>query len=221
MQREAIAQQLAGLYAVTPDSTDTEALLAKVAAAIAGGAAAVQYRNKLADAALRLEQAARLRVLCRDGGALLIVNDDPALAVEVDADGVHVGEDDMALEGTRRIVGARRLVGVSCYADLERARNAVAAGADYVAFGSLYPSRIKPTARRATLDLVREARHLDTRRVGIGGIDAGNATEAIAAGLHAVAVISAVFDAPDVEAAARDLAAACARGARAARDAPA
>ena len=103
-------------------------------------------------------------------GGLLIVNDDAALAAEVGADGVHVGEDDASIIAARELVGPDRLVGVSCYDDLERARAAVAAGADYVAFGSFFPSTVKPDARRAELELLGAARALDVPVVAIGGI---------------------------------------------------
>jgi len=208
--RERRAARLAGLYAITPQRDDTAALARDVAAAIRGGAAAIQYRAKSLPAALMREQAAALAAVCREGGALFIVNDDAALAREVGADGVHVGRDDADLAAARALVGEALLVGASCYDDLDRARSLCAEGADYVAFGSLFSSAVKPHAVRASLDLVRAAARLPVPVVGIGGIDAANAASVIAAGAAAVAVITAVFDAPDVEAAARRLAEACA-----------
>lgn len=206
--RRARAARIAGLYAITPDLADTDALAARVGAALAGGASAIQYRNKTASAELRRAQALALaRVRARQGG-VYVVNDDPALAVEVGADGVHVGEDDGAIEAARALVGAERIVGVSCYDDFVRAQAAVARGADYVAFGSFFPSTVKPAARRADVELLARARDLGVPVVAIGGIDARNAPSLARAGADAVAVISAVFDAPDVQAAARALAAA-------------
>jgi thiamine-phosphate pyrophosphorylase len=196
--RRARVRRLAGLYAVTPDLADTADLVARVEAAITGGASAIQYRNKTADPALARAQAAALARVHAARGALYFVNDDPVLAAAVGADGVHVGEDDGAIAAARAIVGPDRLVGVSCYNDVELARAAVAAGADYVAFGSFFLSSVKPEALRAELSLLRDASSLGVPVVAIGGIDAGNAGDLFAAGADAVAVISAVFAAGDV-----------------------
>ncbi len=194
--RRSRARRIEGLYALTPDWDDTARLVAAVRAALEGGAAAVQYRNKRAGAARRREQAAALARLHAARGALFIVNDDPALAAEVGADGVHVGADDADVALARAAVGPDRLVGVSCYDDFARAEDAVRAGADYVAFGSFHPSATKPAARRAEVDLLRRAQSLDVPVVAIGGIDAANARALFAAGAHAVAVIRDVFDHP-------------------------
>jgi len=196
--RRVRARRLAGLYAVTPDLADTADLVARVEAAITGGASAIQYRNKTADAALARAQASALARVHAARGALYFVNDDPMLAAAVGADGVHVGEDDGAIAAARAIVGPDRLVGVSCYNDLDLARAAVAAGADYVAFGSFFLSTVKPDALRAELSLLRDASSLGVPVVAIGGIDAGNAGDLFAAGADAVAVISAVFATGDV-----------------------
>jgi thiamine-phosphate pyrophosphorylase len=205
-RRRARARRIAGLYAITPDTRDTDALARRVTAALAGGASAIQYRNKTADAALRREQARALARVHALRGGVYIVNDDAALAGEVGADGVHVGEDDAAIVEARAMVGPDRLVGVSCYDDLERARAAIAAGADYVAFGSFFPSTVKPGAPRAETSLLERARALGVPVVAIGGITADNARQLIRAGADAVAVITAVFDATDVAAAAQSIA---------------
>ena len=190
--------RVAGLYAVTPECADTPRLLTRVVAAVEGGAMLVQYRNKTLDAASREAQARALAATPAIRRALLIVNDDPGLARAVDADGVHLGDDDASIPEARARVGPDRLVGVSCYDDFERARAAVAAGADYVAFGSFFPSPVKPNARRAPIDLLRRARTLGVPVVAIGGITAANAATLIGAGADALAVISDVFahDAP-------------------------
>jgi thiamine-phosphate pyrophosphorylase len=164
-----------------------------VEAAIAGGAGAIQYRNKTATPALRAEQAAWLARVCAGGGALLIVNDDVTLARAVGAHGVHLGEEDGDVAATRALVGEKLLIGVSCYNDLSRARRLVAEGADYVAFGSFFPSRVKPDARRAVVSILAQARRLGVPVVAIGGITADNARNLIENGADAVAVISAVF----------------------------
>jgi thiamine-phosphate pyrophosphorylase len=195
-----------GLYALTPDLADTRALAALVSQAIRGGAAAIQYRNKRAPAALRREQAAALRALCRPASVPLIVNDDVELAIAVDADGAHLGSGDGDLGAARRRLGPRRLLGASCYNRLELARAAVAAGVDYVAFGAAFASPTKPGAVRAPLELYREAhRTLPVRIVAIGGITVDNAAALLAAGVDAIAVITALFEAGDVEQRAREL----------------
>jgi len=196
-RRRARAARLRGLYVVTPDLADTADLVARVEAAIRGGAAAVQYRGKAADRALSRAQAGAIARVSAAGGALCIVNDDAALAAAVGADGVHLGVDDGSIADARRVLGPECIIGVSCYDDLARAEAAVAAGADYVAFGSFYASGVKPAARRAPLWLLGRARRLGVPVVAIGGITAGNAAELIRAGADALAVITAVFGAAD------------------------
>ena len=205
-RRRARALRIAGLYAITPDLANTDDLAARVAAALAGGAAAIQYRNKTAGDELRRAQALALARVHAIRGGLFIVNDDAALAVEAGADGVHIGMEDASIAAAREIVGPHRLVGVSCYNDLVLAKTAVAQGADYVAFGSFFPSSVKPQARRAPAELLLQARSLGVPVVAIGGITAANAAALVHAGASAVAVITAVFDAADVEAAARAIA---------------
>src|SRR5205823_3396095 len=188
----------------------TALLCAKVAAALEGGAAAIQYRHKHASHSVRETQAFALARLHAARGALYIVNDDPALAANVGADGVHIGEDDASIVSARELLGPERIIGVSCYNDFVRAQAAVHAGADYVAFGSFFASPTKPDARRADIALLQRARALDVPIVAIGGIDADNARVVIDAGADAVAVIHAVFahDQPaDVKAAAEAIAA--------------
>ena len=213
--RRARARRLQGLYAVTPPTPDTALLVAKVAAALDGGAAAVQYRSKeLASAAREAQARALARVLAARGG-VYIVNDDPELAKAVGADGVHIGEDDASIGAARELLGPERLIGVSCYDDFARAERAIADGADYVAFGSFFPSGTKPQARRADVTLLSRARTLGVPVVAIGGITAGNARFLIDAGADAVAVISDVFDhadSEDVRSAADALARCFARG---------
>ena len=194
-----------GVYALTPECADTARLLQMVEAALKGGAAAVQYREKTGDVALRFEQASELLPLCWKYKAPLIINDDLRLADLIDADGVHLGREDAGLVEARIILGPEKIVGVSCYQSLYLARKAEAMGADYLAFGSFYPSPTKPQALRAPLQLLRDAAGLKLPVVAIGGITAENAAEVIEAGADAIAVISALFEATDIEAAARAL----------------
>lgn len=197
-------KQVSGLYAVTPELPDTAALSRMVGAALRGGARVIQYRNKSIDHSLRRLQAREIARLCRVSGALFIVNDSPELAREVDADGVHLGRDDGGVTAARAVMGPEKLVGVSCYNEIAHARAAQLQGADYVAFGSFFPSATKPLAVRAGVELLQmAASEIALPVVAIGGIDEDNAPVLIAAGANAVAVISALFDAPDVEAQAR------------------
>lgn len=198
--------KLRGLYAITPDDADGMRFVARVRQALEGadegGWAALQYRNKLADPGQRLAQARTLAALARSQGVPFIVNDDPELALQVGADGVHLGRQDGSLaEARRRLPG--KLIGASCHDSLAAARAAVAAGADYVAFGSVYPSRTKPGAVRAPLTLFGEARALGVPLVAIGGITLENAPQLLRAGADCLAVISDLFDAPDIAARAR------------------
>lgn len=202
----AMSGAVRGVYAVTPDLADTDALLVQVEAALVGGARVVQYRNKTGDDTLRLEQARVLAALCRRHRIPLIINDHLELALAVDADGLHLGSDDGSVAEARSRLGPDKLLGVSCYDRIDNALDASRLGANYVAFGSFFPSRVKPGAVRAPLSLLGEARRQSALPVvAIGGITADNASELIAAGADALAVISALFAAPDITAAARRL----------------
>ena len=151
----------------------------------------------------RVAQARVLAELCRSRDVLYIVNDDVELAAEVGAAGVHLGEHDGEVAVARARLGANGIIGVSCYDSLERARELVAAGADYLAFGAFFPSPTKPHARRASPELLRAARAFSVPLVAIGGITPDNAAPVIAAGADFVAAISGVFGAADPAAAAR------------------
>jgi len=191
--------ELHGLYAVTPAEADESRLLALAEAAIAGGAALLQFRDKTTDPARRLRLATRLQTCCRQHGARFIVNDDLALARAVDADGVHLGAEDGDLTAARHALPPGKLLGASCYADFEAARRAVAAGADYVAFGAVCPSPTKPAATRAPLALFTRARaELKVPACAIGGITLETAPAILAAGADLLAVITDLFAAPDV-----------------------
>jgi thiamine-phosphate pyrophosphorylase len=195
---------ISGLYAVTPDLLDSDALIERVIAALEGGASSVQYRNKLASPPLQRAQALALRDLCAARSAIFIVNDDVDLAYGVDADGVHLGRDDAPLAHARRKLGRTAIIGASCYDSLERASAAVTAGADYIAFGSFFPSLTKPDAVRAEPALLTAAKsRWNVAVVAIGGITVAAAPALIEAGADALAVKSAVFDASDVVASAK------------------
>lgn len=188
--------KLRGLYAITPEGFGLED---KVRAALEGGVALLQYRRKHGTPG----EAERVAALAREFDVPLIVNDDVALALDIDAAGAHLGRDDGDLAAARRRLQGR-ILGASCYNDLGRARAAVAAGADYVAFGSAFPSATKPRAVRAPLTLFAEAKSLGVPLAAIGGITLENAGALIDAGADLLAVISDLFDASDIRARARD-----------------
>jgi len=208
-----------GLYGVTPDWADTDRLLAAIELAHAGGMTALQWRRKHgAPAGLRV-QAQAARDLCLRLGLALIINDDWRLAADLDADGAHLGLEDGSIAQARLALGAGKLIGCSCYDRPELAARRLREGADYIAFGAMYPSSVKPDAVRATLDHVRDGRRLAEGRaadgpageirhpraavVAIGGITPGNAAPVIRAGADSIAVISALFEADDIRAAAQ------------------
>ena len=193
-----------GLYAITPTCVDTVDLLHRVRLALKGGARVVQYRDKSAHAAMRLSRAQALRELTLKFDAALIINDDVPLAVQCDADGVHLGESDGDLVEARAVLGTDKIIGISCYNRMERARYAAHAGADYVVFGAFFSSVVKPEAPMADINLLQLAKaELDLPVVAIGGINPQNGAALVQAGADALAVISALFSAPDITAAAQ------------------
>jgi len=190
--------QIRGVYAITPDDPDTARLVERSERVIRGGARVIQYRNKMAIRSLRTAQATALAEICARRNALLIINDHIDLALEVDAAGLHVGTNDGDLAELRRLIGPDRLLGASCYDRIDRAEFARASGADYLAFGSVFQSRTKPAATRATLALFAQARVYGLPLVGIGGVNLRNIDTLIEAGADAAALISDLFEAYDI-----------------------
>lgn len=198
-----------GLYGVTPEWDDTDRLLQAVRDAAAGGMRSLQLRRKNVPDAVRAAQARALAPLCRELGVVFLINDDWRLALDVGADGAHVGRDDESLAHIRREAGPDLILGGSSYDDLGRARELLDAGADYIAFGAMYPSTVKPDTVRAPLSVLTEARRLAEERdaprpavVAIGGITPTNAPLVAQAGADVIAVITALFEAPSIRAAA-------------------
>jgi thiamine-phosphate pyrophosphorylase len=193
-----------GLYAIADTGIlAPDRLLTAVRQAISGGARIIQYRDKSGDAEIRRMQALVLCDLCHELGAILIINDDVALAKSVNADGVHLGRHDPHIVSARARLGDDAIIGVSCYNEIERARKAGRDGADYVAFGSFYSSSVKPEAVRASSRLLQQAKvELDLPVVAIGGITPDNGAELVAAGADALAVITGVFGAENIREAA-------------------
>lgn len=197
-------QSIHGLYVITPDTDDSVQLALQVEAALKGGAKLVQYRHKTASHALKLEQATELLALCQRYNAQLIINDDIDLCVAINADGVHLGASDGEIAAVRKLLGANKIIGASCYNQLDFAKSAQDAGASYVAFGACFVSSTKPNAAHAPLSLFTQAKKaLSLPLVAIGGITPANAPSVIQAGADAIAVINALFVAPDITATAK------------------
>lgn len=194
-----------GIYLLTPEEPDTRRLVARVEPLLAEGVAMLQLRHKGADSRLRREQALALLQLCQAHRLPLLINDDWRLAAEIGAAGAHLGALDGELAEARAELGTDAILGASCYADLDRGERARAAGASYLAFGACFDSGTKPLARRAPLSIFRDAARLGLPTVAIGGITPDNAGQVVASGADFIAVIGAVFDAPDPVAAMRAL----------------
>jgi thiamine-phosphate pyrophosphorylase len=189
-----------GLYAITPDMADLNTLIPKTKLAIEGGAFMVQYRSKIQDRDVKIQQCAAILRLCRGYGVPCIVNDDVDMCRTLNADGVHLGEKDDNIAEVRRILGDNAIIGSSCYDQLERAKQAQKEGASYVAFGAMFPTPTKPIAPRATLALLKEAkREIHIPIVAIGGITVNNAHDVIETGIDAIAVITSLFEAKSIK----------------------
>lgn len=195
---------LRGLYLVTPNWDDTARLVDATRAALDGGAALVQYRNKDAAPALRREQGAGLLALCRRYGRPLVINDHLELCLTLGADGVHVGGTDASVAKVRAALGPDKIVGASCYGDLALARAAQRDGASYAAFGGFYPSLVKQYSFTTSPDIIPEAlREIRIPLVVIGGMTPENAAPLVTRGTAMVAAITAVYAEADPAQAAR------------------
>ena len=192
-----------GLYLVTPDWDDTDKLVAVTAQAIEGGATLLQYRHKTASEALRSEQSSALLALCRRKNIPLIINDHLDLCERIDADCIHVGGTDASVAEVRSKIGKEKIVGASCYGDLQLARDAATAGASYVAFGGFYPSRVKKYEVATAPSIITQAlSELSLPICVIGGMTPDNARPLVELGAHSVAAISSVYSVEDHQAAA-------------------
>jgi thiamine-phosphate pyrophosphorylase len=187
--------RISGIYAITPDLIDTTNLVMLTRQALTSGVQLVQYRNKIANNTVKLEQATLLSNLCHEFNTPLIINDDLDLAIRVGADGVHLGIEDITVVEARRRLGPEKIIGASCYNQLRYAIEAENYGADYVAFGAFYASSTKPGAVSAPISLLCQAKqHLQISVVAIGGIDSENIVELICKGADAVAVSRSIFN---------------------------
>ncbi len=198
---------LGPIYGITdPELLPGKRLFTGAAAALQGGVRTLQYRDKAASFATRRERASELLRICKDYQAILIINDDPVLALEVGAHGVHLGQDDSPLPAARQTLGDAAIIGVTCHASLALASAAQTAGASYVAFGRFFPSQTKPEASAAPMTLVSEARRvLNLPITVIGGITVDNMAPLVQAGAQSVAVCQSLFGAANIEQAAKAL----------------
>ena len=189
-----------GLYAITPDSVDLNTLIQKTQLAIEGGAFMVQYRSKIQNRDVKMQQCAAILRLCREYDVPCIVNDDVEICRVLKADGVHLGEKDDNIAEVRHILGEDAIIGSSCYDQLNRAKQAQKEGASYVAFGAVFPTPTKPNAPRATLELLREAKsEIQIPIVAIGGITMNNAHDVIETGIDAIAVITNLYESNSIK----------------------
>jgi thiamine-phosphate pyrophosphorylase len=189
-----------GLYAITPDMADLNTLIHKTQLVIESGAFMVQYRSKIQDCDVKMQQCAAILRLCREYGVPCIINDDVEMCRILEADGVHLGVNDDNIAEVRRILGEDAIIGSSCYDQLERAKQAQKEGASYVAFGAMFPTPTKPNAPTASFELLSEAkREIHIPIVAIGGITVNNAHDVIETGIDAIAVITSLYEAKSIK----------------------
>ena len=194
-----------GLYGITPQTSNFDSLHVAVKQAAQGGMTTLQWRQKNLDLIVARQQALEMAKLCRTLGVAFIINDDIDLALYVDADGLHLGKEDGSARAARQRLGPNKIIGCSCYNDIGLAQAAIVDDADYVAFGAVFSSSVKPDAVRAPLSLFDHARQLVTAMahkpvslVAIGGITVDNAASVIDAGADSLAVIGGLFDQPNI-----------------------
>jgi thiamine-phosphate pyrophosphorylase len=191
---------ISGMYAVTPNDLDTARLCNNVEAALRGGVKLVQYRNKMADTGLRLMQASALLALCRSFKVPLVINDHLDLCAQIDADGLHLGATDCDLSAARRLLGNDKIIGASCYNQLDLALKAKEAGASYVIFGVSFNSDSALDALEGPLSEFTEAKQkISIPIVVIGNLTLDNAAQVIKAGATSIALMNGLFNAKNIQ----------------------
>jgi thiamine-phosphate pyrophosphorylase len=189
-----------GVYAITDcENLTNDELIKKTESMLNIGVSLFQYRNKETNQKKKKDLAQKLQLLCRQYKTPFIINDDVGLAKDMAADGVHLGQDDENIYSAREILGSK-IIGVSCHNDLNLATVAEENGADYIAFGSFFPSITKPHANKASIELLQKAKSsLAIPIVAIGGITPENGKQLINANVDFLAIISGLYSAPDIE----------------------
>tara|TARA_R110000782_G_scaffold40283_5_gene93083 strand:- start:1140 stop:1766 length:627 start_codon:yes stop_codon:yes gene_type:complete len=184
----------AGVYVITDcENITPDELLRKTEIILSAGIALFQYRNKTKDKERRLGLALELQSLCQQYKTPFIVNDDLNLAKEIAADGVHLGQHDTSIDTARKVLG-NKIIGISCYNDFNRAIIAERSGADYIAFGSFFPSTTKPEAAKADIELIIKSKEkFNIPVVAIGGITPENGKQLINAKVDFLAIISGIY----------------------------
>ena len=187
--------RLRGLYVITDQEiSDFLTLYSRTEEILSSGIIALQYRDKSEDSTLRLEHASELQKLCTTYKTLFIINDDIDLAQQVQSDGLHLGKDDIDCKTARARLGLTKILGISCYNSLQLAGQAVEDGADYIAFGAMFPTQSKSNTTQATPDLITTAKQeYNIAVAAIGGITPDNCMPLIEAGADMLAVISSVY----------------------------
>lgn len=188
-----------GLYVITEhEQLGFTEVLSRTELILQSGIVALQYRNKFADTRQKLFEARQLQSLCKRYATLFVINDDVELAIELQSDGIHIGREDPGCMTTRSRVGKNMLVGVSCYNDLNLAEAACSCGADYIAFGAMFPTSSKANTSKASPDIIKTAKQrYNLPVVAIGGITPENCRPVLKAGADMLAVISSVYLATD------------------------
>jgi len=190
-----------GLYAITDENLISEENFElAITSALQGGSRIIQYRDKSDNQKKKLQQASRLRSLCTQYHAICIINDDIELAIAINADGIHLGRDDISITQARKRLGVNSLIGISCYNDLDLALSAEKNQANYVAFGAIFSSPTKPNTSNAELSLITAAKEqLSIPVCAIGGITEKNISQAIEHGADMAAVISGLFSSDNIK----------------------
>ena len=188
-----------GLYAITPDCDDTPLLVDKVAEAVESGVSILQYRNKVATAQLKKQQATLIKDICDQRKVPFIINDDVALCDTLDADGVHLGKYDSTIDDVRQILGPDKIIGISCYNDGKRVETMLSKACDYVALGACFPSSTKPNAPHASSEFIKKVMTQTSKPVvAIGGINLDNCRSVLNCGVSAIAVVNEIFTSQDI-----------------------
>lgn len=195
------AEKIKGLYAISHhDALSREKLMADTLALLKGGTRIFQFRDKLSNTAEKQARALLLKKLCSQYHCLFIINDDVDLALEIDADGVHLGQEDASLPEARKRLGENKIIGQSCHNSLELALQAQQQGADYVALGRFFASKTKATAAQAEIGIIHQVKQqCQIPVVAIGGITLDNASSLITAGADALAVIADLLTQENIE----------------------
>ena len=169
-------------------------LIDKVTEAVEAGVSLLQYRNKEASQQLKMHQASLIKDICYQNEVPFIINDDFALCDTLDADGVHLGEDDATIDDVRRILGLNRIIGISCYNDGERVQTMLSKACDYIALGACFLSSTKPNAPHASTEFIKKVMTKSNKPVvAIGGINLDNCRSVLDCGVNAIAVVNDIF----------------------------